>query len=318
MSRPKILMSNPTTPQIAFDILSQKCELIRVEHETKDEILSKVPGVDALFWATKIPLDKDIIEAAGPQMKTVGTMSAGVNHIDLAELKKRGIRLGNTPEVLNDAVADIAVLLALAASRRLHEGFLKIQQGQWKPNQQWMLGQDISGSTVGIIGLGGIGQTILKRLRPFGVSKFLYTGHKEKPEGTQLGAHFVDLDSLANESDFIIVACPLTDETRGILGRDFFSKTKSNAVFVNIARGEIVDQDALVNALKTGKIFAAGLDVMTPEPLPTDSELLTLPNVVLLPHLGSATKKTRDAMAELTANNILRGLGGEEMFTPVF
>lgn len=318
MSRPKVLISNPTVPQIAFDLLQNYVDIIKIENDTtKEEILSKVKGVDAIYWASRLKLDKEIIEAAGPQMKTVGTMSAGYNHIDVEELKKRGIHLGNTPVVLNNAVADMAILLALAASRRLHEGRLKIENNKWQPHNQWMLGQDIAGSTVGIIGLGGIGQAIVKRLKPFLVKEFIYTGHREKEEGKQLEAKFVSLDTLAKESDFVIVSCPLNSETEGMCNADFFSKMKKTAVFVNISRGNVVDQPALVKALKEGQIFAAGLDVMTPEPLPPDDELLKLPNAVIIPHLGSATQKTRDAMAELTAQNILRGVGGEEMFTPV-
>ncbi|CAH0564752.1 unnamed protein product [Brassicogethes aeneus] len=317
MSRPTVLMSSPTIPKIAFDLLETRCNLVRTTTDSKNEILEKVKGVDAIFWASHLPLNKEVLENAGSQMKTIGTMSAGFNHIDIGELKSRGIKLGNTPEVLNDGVADVAVLLALGASRRLQEGRLKIENNEWNSHNQWMLGQDISGSTVGIIGLGGIGQAIVKRLKPFNVAKFIYTGHKEKPEGKTLGAHFVDLETLNKESDFIIVACPLNDETRGMINDDFLSKTKKTAVLVNISRGDVVNQEALIKALKEDRLFAAGLDVMTPEPLPSNHELLKMPNVVLMPHLGSATKKTRDAMAELTAQNILRGLGGEPMLTPV-
>lgn len=141
-----------------------------------------------------------------------------------------------------------------------------------------MLGQDISGSTVGIVGLGGIGQATLKRLKPFNVRKFLYTGHSEKEEGKKLGAEFVTLDQLVRDSDFIIISCPLTNETRNMFDDSLFDKMKKRAVLVNISRGAIVDQDALVRALKGNKIFAAGLDVMTPEPLPSNNELLALPN----------------------------------------
>ncbi|XP_049818297.1 glyoxylate reductase/hydroxypyruvate reductase isoform X2 [Aethina tumida] len=310
-------MTDPGIPEIAYDILEKKCDLIKVEKGTKEEILEKIKGVDALFWAMGLKLDAEILDAAGPQMKTVATMSAGYDHIDISELKKRGIKLGNTRGVLSDAVADTAILLALGASRRLHEGRLKIDNGEWTPGIQWMLGTDIKDSTVGIIGLGSIGTEIAKRVKPFGVKTILYTSRTEKDGAKSLGAKFVNLEKLNKESDFIFVAVPLTNETRGLIGKDFFSKTKKNAVFVNIARGEVVDQEALIDALRTGKIFAAGLDVVYPEPLPKDHDLLKLPNVVIMPHLGSATVETKKAMAELTALNILRGLGGEEMFTPV-
>ncbi|RZC32539.1 uncharacterized protein BDFB_011472 [Asbolus verrucosus] len=317
MSRPKILMTNPSIPKIAFDILGLKCELIHTKDDKRETILEKVAGVDAIFWATKENLDKEVLDLAGPQMKTIGTMSVGVNNIDVEELKKRGIKLGNTRGVLFDAVADVAVLLALAAARRLREGRMKIEQNQWTPGLGWMLGQDVVGSTIGIVGLGEIGQTVLKRFKSFNVAKFLYTGHRESQQGKELGGNFVSLETLVKESDFIIVCVPLTSETKSMFNDNIFSKMKSTAVFVNVSRGEVVDQDALIRALKDNKIFAAGLDVTTPEPLPPDHELLKLPNLVLLPHLGSATTNTRNAMAELTAQNILRGLGGEEMFSPV-
>ncbi|XP_060522127.1 glyoxylate reductase/hydroxypyruvate reductase-like [Cylas formicarius] len=320
MSRPKVLLSNPTIPSVAFDLLKVTCDVVTAKSGDKPSILEAVPGVDAILWCNSLRLDQDILDAAGPQLKVVATSSSGYNHVDTGELKRRGIKFGNTPDVLSNAVADIAVLLALAASRRLTEGRFHIEKGTWANNGnnfQWMLGQDIAGSTIGIIGFGGIGQAIAKRLLGFGIARILYTGHREKPEGKELGARFVNLDTLAKESDFVIVAAPLTKETEHMCNADFFSKMKRTSILVNISRGQLVDQEALINALKEGQIFAAGLDVMVPEPLPPDNELLSLPNVVLLPHLGSATVSTRNAMSELAALNILRVLGGEEMFTPV-
>ncbi|KAJ8977852.1 hypothetical protein NQ317_011304 [Molorchus minor] len=333
-AKPKVLITNSYVPNIAADLLKEcvtnciislhlfiifSCETITIQNETKEEILSHIRGVSALLWATHIGLDNELLDAAGPQLKMLGLMSAGYNHIDVAEIKKRGIKISNTPKVLNAAVADTAVLLALAASRRLREGRVLIESGRWNPSD-WLLGQDIAGSTVGIIGLGGIGSAIARRLLAFEVKQILYTGHREKPEGKELDAKFVPLnesDSLIKESDFIFVSVPLTNETEGMCNDEFFSKMKKTAVFVNTSRGQVVDQKALVKALKGGQIFAAGLDVMTPEPLPVNDELLTLPNVVLLPHWGSATVKTREAMAKLTAENIIKGLKGEPLITPI-
>ncbi|XP_030760653.1 glyoxylate reductase/hydroxypyruvate reductase-like isoform X2 [Sitophilus oryzae] len=254
----------------------------------------------------------------GQQLKVVCTMSAGYNQIDTSLLKTKGILLGNTPGVSSDAVADTALLLAMAASRRYTEGRRHIEEGTWETFEiQWMLGQDISGSTVGIIGLGSIGQAIAKRLKGFDVAKILYTGHREKPEGKEIGALFVSQETLNTESDFIFLAAPLTNETNQMCNAEFFSKMKKTGIIVNISRGKLIDQAALIRALRDGEIFAAGLDVMDPEPLNKDSELLKLSNIVLTPHIGSATNNTRNAMAELTAKNILRALRGEEMITPV-
>ncbi|KAF5293825.1 hypothetical protein FQA39_LY03310 [Lamprigera yunnana] len=248
------------------------------DENTKEAILSKVSGVSAIFWSTRIRLDGDIMDAAGSQLEVVSTMAAGLDNIDVQELKKRNIKLSNTPGVLNSAVADVAVMLTLAASRRLHEGRLHIENGTWTINQFWMLGQELSGSTVGIVGFGGIGQEIVRKLTVFDVKQFLYCGHKERLEGNIYGAKFVTFDTLLRTSDVVVVACPLTRETNKMFNEQAFAKMKKTSVFVNIARGAIVDQPALIKSLKENTIFAAGLDVMMPEPLPNDNELLTLPN----------------------------------------
>lgn len=319
MSKPKVLITHPEVPKIAFDLLSEKFDVICNvgDPPSRADILSKIPGVDALFWSTKERLDKEILDVAGPQLRVVGTMSAGVDHIDVKELKSRRIPLGNTSEVLNHSVADVAVMLTLAAQRRMHEGRLQMTTNAWKFSVNWLLGQDIRDSTVGIVGLGGIGQEIVKRLKGFGVARFIYSGHREKPEGKALGANFVTFDELLRESDIIIAACPLTPETEEMFNEEAFNKMKQTAVFVNVARGKIVDQSALIKALETNTIFAAGLDVMTPEPLPTDHKLYTLPNCVLIPHLGSATIQTRNKMAEITAKNILAIFNNEPMPSPL-
>ncbi|XP_025831881.1 glyoxylate reductase/hydroxypyruvate reductase [Agrilus planipennis] len=281
--------------------------------------MDKVADVDAIFWAIHQPLDEEILNAAGPKLKIIVTMNAGTDHIDLEAVRKRNIKLANTPKLLNKAVADVAILLTLAASRRLQEGRMHIEKGIWSGvGVQYLLGTDLENSTVGIVGLGGIGQAIAKRLKAFDIGRLLYSGHREKSEGKQLGAEFVSFKTLLRESDFVIVAAPLTDETRHMFNRTTFSLMKNSSVFVNIARGLIVDQDALIEALKDGTIFAAGLDVMVPEPLPTDSELLKLPNCVLTPHIGSATISVRKQLAELAADNIILGLQGKPLLTPVF
>ncbi|KAK9718705.1 D-isomer specific 2-hydroxyacid dehydrogenase, catalytic domain [Popillia japonica] len=211
MTELKVLITNPEVPKVAIDLLGAKCTLI-INEETpypnRQQILAKCPGVDAIFWATKERLDAEVLDTAGPQMKVVGCMSAGLDNVDVETLKARGIKLSNTPVVLNDAVADVAVLLTLGAARRITEGRRAIEQGTWRYGVQWQLGRDIAGSTVGIVGLGGIGQAIVTKLSKFGVSQFLYSGHKEKEEGKLLNAKFVTFDDLIKESDFVIIACP--------------------------------------------------------------------------------------------------------------
>ncbi|KAK9883391.1 hypothetical protein WA026_001566 [Henosepilachna vigintioctopunctata] len=317
MHKFKVLVANDTIAQIAHDLLKAECEVIVCKAE-RSSILAHIAGVDALFWSSLLKLDKEILDRAGPQLQVVVTMSAGYDHIDIEEIKRRGIKFGNFPSVLNDALADLGVLLALAASRRITEGLLAVGKSCFCPTDgNRPLGVDISGSTVGIVGLGGIGQNIVQRLKSFKVARFLYTGHTEKPEGKAIGAEFVPMEILLRESDFVIACIPLTKETEKMFNAEVFSKMKKTAVFVNISRGDVVNQPDLINALKDNMIFAAGLDVTTPEPLPPNHELMTLPNCVITPHIGSATVKTRRYMAEMTAKNILHALKGEPMITPV-
>ncbi|KFQ96824.1 Glyoxylate reductase/hydroxypyruvate reductase, partial [Nipponia nippon] len=252
---------------------------------------------------------------AGPGLKVISTLSVGFDHLSLEEIKKRGIRVGYTPDVLTDATAELSVALLLAACRRLPEAVEQVKNGgwtTWKP--LWMCGYGLSDSTVGIIGLGRIGQAVARRLKPFGVKRFLYTGSRPKPESAaEFEAEFVPLTRLAEESDFIVVTCALTPATEGMCNKEFFGRMKKTSVFINTSRGAVVNQEDLYNALAHGQIAAAGLDVTTPEPLPTDHPLLSLKNCVILPHIGSATYATRSTMAVLAANNLLAGLRGEPM-----
>ncbi|XP_026331054.1 glyoxylate reductase/hydroxypyruvate reductase-like isoform X2 [Hyposmocoma kahamanoa] len=279
--------------------------------------MNLIPGSSALVWVSHHPITTELLDKAGPQLKIVATASAGYNHCNLKELKSRGIQLTNTPNVLSPAVAEIAITLMLGAARRFTENLAQVRSGEWEIGFDKVLGQDIRGSTVGIIGLGGIGQATVKRLAGFEVAKFLYTGHREKPEGKALNAEFVPLDTLLSQSDFIVLAVPLNDETKHMINKTTIAKMKKNAIVINIGRGELIDQEALYDALKNKDIYAAGLDVTTPEPLPKDHKLLTLLNVFVLPHIGSATVRTRTEMGELAANNVVNALTGKPLITPV-
>ena len=316
--RPKVLVTHNDVPKVGIEILREKCDVTVCETNTREEILQKVKGMDGIFWASHDKLNAEALDAAGPQLKSLSTMSVGIDYVDLEEIKRRKLPLGYTPTVLNDAVADIGVGLAIAASRFFHEGRVKIEASQWEKRPQWLLGQEIRDSTVGIVGFGAIGQTIAKRLSGFDVGQFLYCGHREKPEAAKIGAKFVPFMELVERSDFIFIICPLTSETRKMFNAEVFAKMKPTSVLVNVARGDIVDQDALYDALKTNKIFAAGLDVTSPEPLPADHPLLKLPNCVIIPHLGSATVRTRDDMARVAAINVLAGLADEPMHSAVY
>ena len=304
-----------------------RCEVIIVDGNppTRPQILqavreaaAKPGGLCALFWWSKVNVDEELLDAAGPNLKAVCTMSSGLDKLDLDAIRKRGILIGNTLHVLDDSVANVAVGLVLSATRRFHEGRRIIESGVWvlggsTDSPQWLLGHDLAGSTVGIVGFGGVGSAIANKLRAFDVGRIVYSGRTDKPNARELGAERVPLADLLRESDIVVAACPYSPETHMMFNADAFKQMKKEATFVNVGRGLLVDQDALISALKTGEIFAAGLDVMTPEPLPPDHPLLKLPNAVVIPHMGSATYRTRETMAVLTAQNILAALNGEPM-----
>ncbi|XP_062484201.1 glyoxylate reductase/hydroxypyruvate reductase-like, partial [Pezoporus occidentalis] len=246
----------------------------------RTELLAGVAGKHGVLCLLSDRIDREVLEAAGPGLKVISTMSVGFDHLALEEIKKRGIRVGYTPDVLTDATAELSVALLLSACRRLPEAVEQVKNGgwtTWKP--LWMCGYGLSDSTVGIIGLGRIGQAVARRLKPFGVKKFLYTGSGPKPgSDVEFEAEFVPLTRLAEESDFVVVTCALTPATQGMCNKDFFTRMKKTSVFVNTSRGSVVNQEDLYNALAHGQIAAAGLDVTTPEPLPTDHPLLSLKN----------------------------------------
>ncbi|XP_036407307.1 glyoxylate reductase/hydroxypyruvate reductase [Megalops cyprinoides] len=306
-------------PQEGMRILTQAADLdVSVwdsdEPVPRAELLKRVAGINGMLCLLTDRIDAEVLDAAGPNLKVISTLSVGFDHLAIDEIKKRGMRVGYTPDVLTDATAELTVALLLATARRLPEGVMEVKSGgwsSWKP--LWMCGYGLSGSTVGVIGLGRIGLAIAHRLKPFGVKKLLYAGRAPKPQAAEVEAEYVPLDTLLTESDFIVVSCSLTPETKGLCDKAFFSKMKKTAVFINTSRGPVVNQEDLYEALSSGQIAAAGLDVTTPEPLPTDHPLLTLKNCVVLPHIGSATYSTRGTMAELAANNLLAGLRGTAM-----
>ncbi|XP_028272096.1 glyoxylate reductase/hydroxypyruvate reductase [Parambassis ranga] len=293
------------------------CELSQWDSDEpvpRTELLKGVQGAHGILCLLSDKIDADVLDAAGPNLKVISTLSVGFDHLALDEIKKRGIRVGYTPDVLTDATAELTVALLLATARRLPEGVEEVKNGgwsSWKP--LWMCGYGLSGSTVGIIGLGRIGMAIAQRLMPFGVKRLLYSGRTAKAHAAEVNGEFVPLDTLVSESDFIVISCSLTPETQGLCDKAFFSKMKNTAIFVNSSRGAVVNQEDLYQALSSGQIAAAGLDVTTPEPLPTNHPLLTLKNCVVLPHIGSATYSTRGIMAALAAQNLLGGLQDTDM-----
>ena len=246
-----------------------------------------------------------------PSLSVISQMAVGYNNIDISACTQAGIPVGHTPGVLTEATADLTLALMLATARQLLPASCAVKNGDW---QTWEpmahIGPDITGSTVGIIGLGRIGLAVAQRLQGFSVH-LLYYNRTLSQQADQVNATYVDLDTLLAKSDFVLLHCPLTLETKHLINANTLRKMKRTATLINTARGEVVDQVALTEALRQQTIAFAGLDVTTPEPLPATDPLLALPNVVVLPHIGSASISAREKMASRAAINLVAGLKGE-------
>jgi glyoxylate reductase len=274
-----------------------------------EDLLERVVEVDGLLSLLTEKIDSQIMDAA-PRLRVISNCAVGVDNVDVAAATAHRIPVGNTPEVLTDATADMAFALLLSAARRIVEGVHYVRAGQWKTwGLRELLGADLAGATLGIIGFGRIGKAVAKRASGFGM-RIIYHDPSVPPD---LGAVPVDLDQLLRESDFVSLHVPLTSKTRHMINQVTLSKMKPGAVLVNTARGPIVDLDALYLALKSGHIFAAGLDVTEPEPINGDNPLLKLDNCIIVPHLGSASQWTREQMGILAAENLIAGLKGEQL-----
>ena len=279
----------------------------------RDLLLDKVADADGLYSMLTDSIDQELLDAA-PRLRAIATMAVGTDNIDLEACTARGIPVGNTPDVLTETTADTAFGLILAAARRFKEGIDYVRAGEWvRWEPDLLLGRDVHGSTLGIIGFGRIGEAIARRGLGFGM-RVVYSSRSRRPEAERsLGVEWLDFEELLASADHVVVATPLTPETHHLIDADALALMQPTATLVNIARGGTVDPDALYDALTSGTIAAAGLDVTEPEPIPADHPLLDLPNCTILPHLGSSSAQTREAMAELAATNLIRGLAGEPM-----
>ena len=274
---------------------------------SRAELVERARGAEGLLCLLTDKIDAELLDAIGPQLKVISSMSVGVDHIDVTAATERGVPVGNTPNVLTDATADQALALMLSAARRIPEAERFLRAGKWVTWQpSLLLGADVTGATLGIVGFGRIGQAVAKRAQGFDMHILFH----DLTAGPAYGARAVDLITLLRESDFVTIHVPLTEKTRHMVNDEFLGYMKPNAVLVNAARGGVLDQAALYKILKSNKIFAAALDVTDPEPISMDSPLLELENCIIVPHLGSASKKTRDMMALLSAQNLVAGLLG--------
>lgn len=312
MSKPKVFVSR-IIPAAGLDKIKAECDVDVWPHQMPppyEALTQRVKGVEGLLCLLTDRIDGALMDAAGSQLKVISQMAVGYDNIDIAAANERGIPVGNTPGVLTEATADLTFALLLAAARRIVEGVNYIKAGEWKTwEPETLLGADLTGATLGIVGWGRIGQAVAKRAGGFDMRIMAHSRSKISSSGVQQ----VDFDTLLAESDFVSIHTPLTPETRHLINRETLRKMKRTAILINTARGPIVDQQALYDALRDGTIACAALDVTDPEPIAPDHPLLTLPNLTIVPHIGSASVRTRNRMAEIAADNLLAGLRGEPL-----
>lgn len=302
--------------QEAINKIEQISEIIVWPEATppsKEELISQISDVDALVCMLTDPISKELIQSA-PKLKVISQMAVGVDNIDVKYATSIKLPVGHTPDVLSNTTADFAWALLMAAARRVVNSHIKVHQGNWDPWGPYVwAGYDIHGSTLGIIGLGRIGQAMAKRASGFDM-KVVYYSKTRKPDfENEFGVQFVSLDQLYEQADFISLHTYLSPETKHLINRESFTKMKPNAILINTARGAVVDQQALFDALQTNQIAGAAIDVSDPEPIPENDPLLTLPNVIITPHIASSSYKTREKMAIMMAENVLAGLSNKKI-----
>lgn len=278
--------------------------------------ISRADGIIAFPSATTM-IDREAIDAA-KKLRVISCYSVGYDHIDVEYATEKGIIVTNTPGVLTDATADIAFGLILMAGRRMSEGERLIRSGKWTTwGPRFLLGNQVSGSSLGIVGLGRIGQAVARRAAGFDM-KIFYTGRSRKQDlERELGVSFLPFDELISSCDFISLHCPFTPETEGLIGKEELQRMKKSAILINTSRSRVVDTDALYAALREEEIAGAGVDVFDSEPVDPDDPLIQLDNIAMTPHIGSASIKTREAMAVMAAENMMAGLSGQIPPNPV-
>lgn len=315
MTRPRVFVTR-MIPEKGQAMVTDFCDAEIWPDElppSREVLLEKVRGLDGLLCLLTDRLDGEVMDAAGPGLKVISNHAVGVDNIDLPAANKRRIPVGNTPGILTDATADFAFALLLAAARRVVEGERFVRQGRWKTwGPSLLLGTDVHGATLGIVGYGRIGQALARRAGGFDM-RILYCDPSLPQQNPSLPGIPVSFQALLSEADFISLHTPLTPETYHLIDDRALALMKPSAVLINTARGPVVDPQALYRALKDQRIFAAALDVTDPEPISLDSPLLELDNLIVVPHIASASRSTREKMATMAAENLIAGLKGERL-----
>lgn len=317
MKKPMVFVARHIPPT-KLALLQEKCDVDLWDEELPpphDVLLARSAGKDGILSLLTDMIDAEVMDAAGSGLKVISNCAVGYDNIDVGEATARSLPVGNTPGVLTDSTADFAFGLLMAAGRRIVEGDQYVRAGSWKTwGLTTLLGEDISGATLGIIGFGRIGRRVARRGRGFDMRVLYYDPLcQDDPYAMQIGAECVDYETLLRESDFITLHMALNDETYHMINAETLSKMKPDSILVNTARGAVVDQEALYHALKNRVIRAAAVDVTDPEPLPPDHPLLSLDNLIITPHIASATVKTRNNMVQIAIDNLLAGLSGEKL-----
>lgn len=312
MSLPKVFMTQ-RIQDVGMSILEGRVDLTLWSEDGRPDpeaVMRDLPYADGLIMTMGIAMDRSFFKMA-ERLRVASLYSVGYDNVDIKAATEFGVMVTNTPGVLTDATADTALMLMLMTARKARENEKIMREGgwtHWSPNQ--FVGKDLSGSVLGIVGFGDIGRAVAKRAAAFGM-KVIYTGRSRKIEHEeQLGAEYLPLEELLKRSDFVSLNCALTNETSGLIGERELRMMKGDAVLINTARGAVVDQKALFMACSEGWIYGAGLDVYEKEPVPMDEPLLELENVVMMPHIGSAAKRSREGMARLAATNLVEALEG--------
>jgi len=315
LQKPKVVMTRKIL-EPGISIIKEDCDLVlrdKVEPPTRRELLDLVRDADALLCLLTEKIDKEVYDA-GRKLRVVSTMSVGYDHVDIPEATKRGIYVCYTPGVLTNATADFAWTLIMATSRRLVEGDKYVREGKWvipwAPDM--LLGYEVYGATLGVVGIGRIGQAVIERSRGFKMKVLYYDVVRRTDLEKQLGIEYCEIDDLLKRSDIVTIHVPRSKETIGLINENNLKLMKPSAVVVNTSRGGIIDERGLYKALSNGWIFAAGLDVHEKEPTPMEDPLLKLPNIIVAPHIASATHQSRSKMSEFAALNLVKVLKGEE------